>query len=244
MADEAHGLRPPLRIVSYNVHGCRGTDGVHDPERIGAVVAALDADLVGLQEVSSRTELDRGPSDLERVAQVAGLHVCPGPVRHKVTGPYGNALLSRWPAEAVRRVDLSVGRHEPRGALDVELVASRLKIRVIVTHLGLSPGERRLQARKLVAFVTAHDGWADLTVLLGDLNEWFTWGRSLRWLHRHFGHCPGVATFPSMVPALALDRIWAKPREALTGIARAWDARTRRASDHLPIVATVVWPRP
>ena len=45
------GPRPTLRIATYNVHRCRGLDGRTRPERIAAVLRAIDADVVALQEV-------------------------------------------------------------------------------------------------------------------------------------------------------------------------------------------------
>ncbi len=31
-----------LRVATYNVHACVGTDGRHDPDRVAAVIAALE----------------------------------------------------------------------------------------------------------------------------------------------------------------------------------------------------------
>ena len=40
-----------LRIVTYNIHRCRGLDGRTRPDRIADVLRAVGADLVALQEV-------------------------------------------------------------------------------------------------------------------------------------------------------------------------------------------------
>ena len=48
------------------------------------------------------------------------------------------------------KVDLTVYRREPRGALDVDLDIDGRTVRVVVTHLGLLPGERRKQVRRLL----------------------------------------------------------------------------------------------
>jgi len=45
------GARPTLRIATYNVHRCRGLDGRTRPDRIAAVLQAIGADIVALQEV-------------------------------------------------------------------------------------------------------------------------------------------------------------------------------------------------
>jgi endonuclease/exonuclease/phosphatase family metal-dependent hydrolase len=77
------------------------------------------------------------------------------------------------------------------------------------------------------------------TVLLGDLNEWFLWGRPLRWLHAHFERPPAPRTFPAGWPVLALDRVWVKPRRCLRAIAVHRSLLARHASDHLPVVAAL-----
>ena len=63
---------------------------------------------------------------------------------------YGNVVLSRFPIVAAHRLDLTVRGREPRGALDVVASTPHGALRVIGTHLGLWPGERRAQVRKLL----------------------------------------------------------------------------------------------
>ena len=107
----------------------------------------------------------------------------------------------------------------------------------MATHLGLRPAERREQVQQLLHLFREHPH--DPSVLLGDLNEWFLWGRPLRRLHRHFRHTPSPATFPSGMPFLALDRIWAHPRTMLRKLTVHRTPTARAASDHLPLVATL-----
>src|SRR6185295_2195493 len=104
-------------------------------------------------------------------------------------------------------------------------------------HLGLRPGERREQIRRLLR--TVQGGASMPTVLLGDVNEWFLWGRPLRWLHGYFSSTPAPATFPSGRPMISLDRVWVKPRRALRRVAAHRSALSRVASDHLPITAVL-----
>ena len=47
----------------------------------------------------------------------------------------------------VERVDLTYHRREPRGALGADLDCGGIKLRAVVTHLGLMPRERRFQDR-------------------------------------------------------------------------------------------------
>jgi endonuclease/exonuclease/phosphatase family metal-dependent hydrolase len=72
---------------------------------------------------------------------------------------------------------------------------------------------------------------------MGDINEWFLWGRPLRWMHKHFQETPAPATFPARYPVFALDRLWVKPRTLLREIAVHATPLAREASDHLPLTA-------
>jgi endonuclease/exonuclease/phosphatase family metal-dependent hydrolase len=76
-------------------------------------------------------------------------------------------------------------------------------------------------------------------VLMGDINEWFVWGRPPRWLVSHFQRAPAPATFPSRRPIVALDRIWIRPRRRLLEVRAHESPLARIASDHLPLVARI-----
>src|SRR5437763_1299425 len=131
---------PPIRIASYNIHGCVGVDRRFAPRRIAAVIAELDADIVALQEVESRR---MGINTLELLAAETGYDAIAGPVVVHANGDFGNGLLTRHEAVVVRRIDLGVARREPRGAIDVDLTVDGHPLRVLAAHLGLMPGERR-----------------------------------------------------------------------------------------------------
>ena len=137
----------------------------------------------------------------------------------------------------MRRICLSYPRREPRTALEVVLETGARPLRVIATHLGLRPVERRFQVKKILEHVAGDE--TSVTVLLGDFNEWFLIGRPLRWLNARFGRGPGVRTFPARFPLFALDRIWVHPNVNLRGFGARGDGEAKVASDHLPVVASV-----
>ena len=240
------GAKAPgrLTVASYNIHSCVGGDGRGDPARVAAVLREIDADIVGLQEVDARPGPATESMQMAYLAGVLGLHAIAGPTILRHDGHYGNALLTRCPILDVRHVDLTVYRREPRAAIDAELDVGGATVRVIATHLGLLPGERRIQARRLLAQLG--EGTRDVvaTILCGDINEWFAIGRPLRWLHARLGQAATVATFPAAFPVFALDRLWVQPRTALRQVAAHVTATARAASDHLPIVARIALPSP
>lgn len=221
-------------MASYNIHLGIGCDDRFEPQRIAAVIQELQVDIIALQEVGLGAP---GFNMLQYLRDECRMEAIAGPTLVTQHGDYGNAILTRHRATAVRRLDLSVSRREPRGALDVEFDCEGRHLRLIATHLGLRPAERRAQIQQLLRSVQ-HVGTLPL-VLTGDLNEWFLWGRPVRWLHRHFKRTPAPATFPSRHPLFALDRIWVKPVQALRRVAVHASARARVASDHLPITGVV-----
>jgi endonuclease/exonuclease/phosphatase family metal-dependent hydrolase len=222
-----------LRIATYNIHRCIGCDGIEAHERIAAVLRRIDADVVALQEVGF--DADGRETILSDLARSMDARAIAGPTLRDRKGRYGNAILSRIPPARVERLDISVPGREPRGALALELGLKGGAVRIVATHLGLHPGERRYQMGRLLPLLNAPE--AGLTILMGDLNEWLSWGRPLRWLNHRFGRLPAPATFPSRRPLLALDRIWVDPAERLISVNLHRQAAAAMASDHLPLVA-------
>jgi endonuclease/exonuclease/phosphatase family metal-dependent hydrolase len=229
-----------LRIATYNVHSCIGTDRRHDPERVARVVAELDADIVALQEFRYPADVALETRTPIVLTALEHYDFALGPTRARDAHSFGNVLLSRHPIRDLFRVDLSRRRREPRGALAVTVDVGGSELHVIATHLGLRFSERRFQVRQLVEHVASRD--PSFLVVLGDFNDWLP-GRSVAHvLDDHLGRAARARTFPSWCPLLALDRIWVRPRDALVAVTAHRTALARRASDHLPVVATIEVP--
>jgi endonuclease/exonuclease/phosphatase family metal-dependent hydrolase len=223
---------PTVRLATWNIHGAIGGDRRHDAARIVSVLREIAADVVALQEVAPLA-LDDGI--LRRAHAELGMHVVTGRTLSKRNVDYGNALLSRFPVRRSANLDLTVAHHEPRNAIDVRLAVDGHELRVLATHLGLRPAERREQVKRILhAFDSAPLGPA---VVMGDVNEWYLWGRPLKWLHQKFAVTHAPATFPARRPMLKLDRIWGHPASALHDVAVHRSALARIASDHLPVLA-------
>ena len=224
----------PVTVATWNIHSAIGTDGHFAPERIGQVIKEMNADIVGLQEVPlGGTDW---PDVLNFLQAATGFHGVEGPTHCNPKRRFGNAVLSRYPIIASRSIDLSFGRCEPRGALDADIDCHGHPLRIIATHLGLRPGERRAQIKTLLEVFGTNQM---PMILMGDINEWLTWGRPLRMLERHFEAVPAPVTFPSRYPVFALDRIWISPRHRLVHVNVHTTALSRLASDHLPLIARI-----
>jgi endonuclease/exonuclease/phosphatase family metal-dependent hydrolase len=227
-----------LRVATYNVHACVGTDGRFNPERVGAVIAELDADIVALQEFTYPASV---ALDTRAPVVLTGLdrYQCAlGPTRQTVAQQcFGNALFTRLPIVDIYRIDLSIERREPRGALAATLDVGNLHVHVLAAHLGLRIHERRYQVRQIVEYLDSVRRTP--LIVLGDFNDWLP-GRSVAHvLDRRLGRPPRPASFPVSWPIVALDRIWVQPTGALRRVVAHVTPTARVASDHLPVVADV-----
>ena len=178
-----------IRVASYNVHACVGTDSVFAPSRIADVLAALDADFIALQEVEEREHL--GMKVSEFLMDALGLCAA-GRTMHKRAGlDYGNLLLSRVQPIRTASHDLAFPRREPRGAIEADFAVGGCNLRVFATHFGLSMKERRMQLQKILPCLA--DRTPDLTVLCADFNEWLPYSQVHRTLRRVLGAAPAGA---------------------------------------------------
>jgi endonuclease/exonuclease/phosphatase family metal-dependent hydrolase len=235
-----------VRIATYNIH--KGVQGIGPLKRLeihnlGHAVEQLDADIVCLQEVrhSNRREARRfahwpNQPQAEFLAPVGydAVYKTNAVTRH---GEHGNALLCRWPILEHQHEDMSDHRFEQRGLLHVQAQVHGHSVHVLVVHLGLIRSSRVRQLQQLRQFI-AREVPADAPlVVAGDFNEWGDLiPNNLRQVGlRSFGPTQAL-TFPSRLPLLQLDHIYARGMEPLgQWVPRgpAWS----RMSDHLPLVA-------
>jgi endonuclease/exonuclease/phosphatase family metal-dependent hydrolase len=242
--------RRSIRILTYNVHSCRGTDGKVDPARIAAVIASCNADIVALQEVDVGRARSGGVDQAARIADHLGMASHFHPALYLEEEQYGDAILTALPAELVKAAPLpSLG--EPRGAIWVSVDIGGVNLQVINTHLGLRRRERLTQAAALLGpeWLGAMEERHAPAVLLGDFNATPS-SAPYRALVAHGqdvqltnGGRPR-ATFPSRFPFLRLDHIFVGEGIETVHAEVRTDAVTKRASDHLPVLAEIAVPLP
>ena len=225
----------PLRVVTYNVHKCRGLDRRVRPSRIAEVLHGIDAGVVALQEVIA--------DQAQSIAQDLGMHCAFGENRKLHGAGYGNAVLSRFPLECHRNHDLSVIGREERGCLCADIPVDGAVLHVFNIHLGTDFFERRQQARKLVtAGLMRAPDLRGPRIVLGDFNEW-TRGQVSHVMAAEFQNADlrvllkRNRTYPGIFPFLHVDHIYYDQTLLLESVKLHRSRLALIASDHLPLIA-------
>jgi len=222
-----------LKIVSYNIQGHAAAKRSDHIPKIAETIAALEPDVIGLQEVHCGTKAS--PIDqAEALAKLTGLNLYFGKSCAMDGGNYGNAVLTRGTIESARAHPLP-GAGEPRSLLESQIVFERKSIAFFVTHLaawGRLLRNARLSQIAALGDITAR-GFAP-HILVGDFNVTPP-AEEMRVLLSH-GHLRIAGetkepTFP--LTRQRLDYIFCDPRwEYESG-----EVVRRGPSDHWPLVA-------
>jgi endonuclease/exonuclease/phosphatase family metal-dependent hydrolase len=236
-------------IVSFNIRA--GTDLERRPslDRVAALLDALGADVVLLQEVDRGTHRSGGVDQLAELRRLTGLEGVFGRAIDFDGGEYGIAILSRWrildSAVVPLTVDLPPGladaRHEPRVVLHVLLDSPWGPLPVLNTHLSHQAWGtyRRQELVGLLGELQRRTGRAGMVIVGGDFNarpdsdEIAAVTLALDDAWRVCGAGDGL-TYPSDEPVRRIDYLFL--RAASCTLARV-PATT--VSDHRPLVVDV-----
>lgn len=235
-----------LRVMTYNVHGCRGMDGRISPQRIARIVEQFQPDLVALQELDFGRVRSERHDQPRLIAGALGMHVefCATVIdRHE---QYGHALLSHWPIQILRTANFDRDerrRHvEPRGALWVKLQMDGASVNLLNTHFGLGRDERMAQAEELLnSHWMGKISGEEPLILCGDFNmtphsrPYHAISKRLRDAQRANGFHPRN-TYSTFHPFTRIDHIFVSPHFSVEKILVPRNDLTRVASDHLPVI--------
>ncbi|MER7057790.1 endonuclease/exonuclease/phosphatase family protein [Streptomyces sp. NPDC000351] len=261
-ASAAQGHAVPLRVATYNIHAGTGSDGVFDLDRQATALRALDADVIGLQEVDVHWGArSQGLDVAGELARRLDMRVSFAPIYSldpvEAGSPrreYGVAVLSRFPIRSetnheITRLSTQDANPVPApapGFGEVTLKVHGVPVQVFVTHLDYRSDPavrvaqvadtRRIMARERAALPGARQ------VLLGDFNAEPA-APELRplWAGLRDAGTGTGGTYPATVPLKRIDYV------AVGKGVRVHDASVPEeavASDHRPVVADVSLPTP
>lgn len=296
-AEPAGGV-VPLRVMTYNIHSCKGRDGKIRPDRIAQVISLYHPDVVVLEEVrvgridartvdrpsltkdgvtpppvgeaplpppsviaprtpanSAAPEAPAPFTDQPRViAEANGMSYIFYPLVRTKTEDYGIALLSRRPVKLVRAENLptlpSRRPLERRGAIWAEISVDGLDVQILGTHLGLNGDERMAQVDALTGpDWLGSEKFRGPFALCGDFNS-----RPSQSAYKKVARTAVdgplsllggkvKATWPSSLPFFRIDHVFVPKSARTVAVDVPQTALTKVSSDHLPVIADLVFQR-
>ena len=155
-----------MRVATWNIRAARSAS----LDAIWAELEAMQADVVGLQEVDLRVRRTGFVDQPSALATALGFHYAFAASIKYDGGDYGLAVLSRWPLVEVRRHRLdSSGARELRIVLEVTVCAGGRPLRVFNHHADVREAPRQLGLSELAKMVRPDVGRR--VVVMGDFNE-------------------------------------------------------------------------
>lgn len=159
-----------IRVATFNIHGCKGADGIRDVERVAQHFDGID--IAGIQEVHGAAWSN--PNDqaahLARLCGIADEDFVFAPAETQWFGVkrFGNGLVSRLRVLAWQRIPLPRHDKSCRNMLLADIGIPNGKIAVLVTHVTRSnQQERAIQLEAVLDLFTSLEPPA---ILLADLN--------------------------------------------------------------------------
>ncbi len=228
----------PMKVATYNIRKCIGTDRRRDPARVLAVLRELNADIIALQEADRRFGQRASAIPLTMLLENSDYVPVDFDGRAHGIGWHGNAILVRRGIEVRHAQPLIIPTLEPRGAVVAELKVGGSLVRILGAHLDLSGLWRRRQIRAILAHLDAVKVHLP-TVILGDFNQWSDRGALSEFaFHRH-RLVKTPPSFHSRRPVARLDRIIVSHDITVSVAGAHGTPLAMLASDHLPLWAEI-----
>ena len=237
--DNYDNTKNTLKLLTYNIQHGVGTDGRLDLDRVAQVIEQSGADVIGLNEVDFALKRSGFKNQVRYLAKTLNMNYAFGASVRRVTGSYGNAILSKYPINNVENYILPAideNNSETRSLLKAEIEIPNNKqesYHIMSTHLSLNKKERSEQIKWIDNFVSNHTG---AYILMGDFN---TDVEEIIYTVKNINDTPdkltpllnGLKTFPSLNPSKGIDLYFSSSQ---LEVIKAYSIESD-ASDHLPV---------
>lgn len=210
-----------------------------DLGRIRILMDKYKVDIAVFQEIETRLSRGGTEQDLERISGPERPYHLPALTLKEDQGWYGNLIISKYPILRGLVHDLETSsRLEPRNAVDALINTPIGTLRIIGTHLSLSPFERFSEVKKLMTLVDkVEEAERNPILFMGDINEWLPNSKLIKHMDERMTPIPSEPSFPSVWPFLRLDRAWSAHTDLQI---RATVIKSARfLSDHLPLLLEI-----
>lgn len=230
-----------IKVMTFNIqHGRDFVKRDINLKMMADVIHAQEADIIGLNEVRDQGSHLDYQAQAEIIAKHLGFYYYFGKAIDLPQGPYGNAILSRFPLDEVETImvpdplikDEKVLCYETRSVIKAKI--KKFNLTVLITHFGLAQSEQR---NALAVVLSELDTIKGHVVFMGDLNM-LPEDEKIKKLQEHLTDVAimlrgNLLSFPSINPKRKIDYIFVS--EGLEVIAT--EIPEIVASDHFPHTA-------
>lgn len=234
-------MKTGIRIATFNIQHCRNyLTGKIDYPFFASAIRALDADVIGLNEVRGEGPAEGYDAQAETLAEALGYrYYFAKAIDVGGANPYGNALLSRLPILSAKTVPIpdpetrtASGHYETRCVLSAEIKLPRLRkpLTVLISHFGLNPDERESAVKTVLSILPK-----DRAVLMGDFNATPDDPTIAPLFGKMKPVCRDFLTFPSDKPDRKIDHIFLTSDLSASEEVCPPDI----VSDHLPLTVKI-----
>jgi endonuclease/exonuclease/phosphatase family metal-dependent hydrolase len=157
-----------LRVMQWNIHKTKGSDGACNPDRIANGIVAQNPHVVGINEVNFFSgvcawNFDMGEKLHNLLQQKTGVTWYR---QHVNSGGVGNVLYSRIRPVSSGSTQLSYSR----GVAQMTIVVNGRNVNLLVTHVDYENASyRTIQTKEVVRWATT---FSEPRIVMGDFNTW------------------------------------------------------------------------
>ena len=243
-----------MKLATYNICHCENFEKWKEVNastlniaRTAEVIAEINADIIGLNEVYTAGDREEFLVQEEKLAKLAGYpYYVFAQAKEYPWGTIGNAILSKYPILNVKKIlvpaPIEAERnpdetewYEDRVLLCVEVKIGECRLWVISSHFGLNPMEQR----RIIADVCKEIDDCGTVVIMGDFNAL----PNSEFLAPLYDRLKSAAkemgnnefTFASFEPYQQIDYIFV-PKTARV---KEYTVYKNHVSDHYPISAEI-----
>lgn len=221
-----------LVLMTYNVHGCLGTDQVRSTTRISDIVNKMKPAAVGMQELDSVVPRSGNRYYLEELGHETGMLYEFSNSYAGFGGAYGNGLLLRQKALGIQRYPLP--GEEPRSFIFAEYPDYCFG----TTHFDLTE-DAKLESAKIIGEIVQK--YNKPFFITGDMNI-ETGSAPYNEMMKHFRtlNDTRMLTFPANAPTSTIDYIMVHDVPGVTVTTDKTEVYPEPiASDHRPVIVTL-----
>ncbi len=240
-----------LRVLTFNIQHCRSyfyrNEDRIDFDLFADTIRCFDPDIVGLNEVRGEGTHPAYTAQAQILAEKLGYHYHFYPALEiGGYGPYGNAILSKYPIKNAQIIPIPDPVRKPEGKFYETRCVAKAEfdlgagLTVLVTHFGLNPDEAKNAADTVCAAI---DSAKTPVILTGDFNlrpdnPLLDPIRQRLTDTEDSFRCQGLMSFPSDKPYEKIDYVFTSPSIKVEFAT----IPQMEVSDHRPLFAVVEIP--